>query len=212
MEYPLSLAGPALGSLAKSCFWPARNAAQVCSMPCDRLRMVLHERGIKLRLGDQRTELTFGRQTSRAPETTSPPLWSALSCWGRFPERSRSAATWPMSPDLQPAARRPDRSWSIGRFAGPDCCNLIRCGRASCEVGTPGRVAGVSESATVQDERRPRTSEAPANIAGYALPEAAAADSRFASCDEVSMPRCRVGHCSILLIIRKIACVCQIRE
>lgn len=182
MEYPLSLAGPALGSLAKSCFRPARNAAQVCSLPCDRRMAVVHERG------------------------SVPAALVRTPCWGRFLGRSDSAATWPMSPDLQPVVRRPHRNWGIRRFASPGRCNLIRCGSASCDVGTPGRVAGVSESATVQDERRPRTSEAPANIAGHALPEAAAAASRFAGCDRVSMPCCRVSHCSILLILRKIAC------
>lgn len=65
-------------------------------------------------------------------------------------------------------------------------------------------MGGVWESTSVPDERRPRTYEAPAHMPGYAVPEAAAACSRFAGCNAVSMPRSRVGNCSILLIFGKL--------
>jgi uncharacterized protein (DUF2236 family) len=67
-----------------------------------------------------------------------------------------------------------------------------------------GQRAGVSESASVLDEHRPRTYEAPAHVAVYAEPEAAADDSRFAGC-AVSMARAELGLRSKLLTFPKIS-------
>jgi hypothetical protein len=92
--------------------------------------------------------------------------WFAPPCWGRFLERSGSAATWLISSNRPRVRCGRSRTWSIRRFADWDRCDLLRHGSASCDSGTPGRVAGVSESVTVPDEHRPRTCEPPAPIAG----------------------------------------------
>jgi len=126
--------------------------------------------------------------------------WFAAPVPGSLLPTFPSAVTWLPSSYRRWIFCGRSRTSSIRRSA--DCAhrNLPRRGSASCGFGRPDRVAGVWESASVQDERRPRTCEAPAHMTGYAAPEAAAARSRFAGYGGVSMPRSHVGNCSILLI------------
>lgn len=78
------------------------------------------------------------------------------------PRGGHSATTsWPISPGLQPAPCRRDRTSSIRRSADQDCCDHVGCGSAPCDPDTSDSVVGRSELAMVRGAQRFQACDAP---------------------------------------------------